>query len=134
MNKWIAAAIILAVVGIGAALVGWTADDNWGPDRGGDIVTRSVGEDGTEMIVVREGDRRFSPFGLFIVPLVIFFAIFVLRGFAFHGRSAGFGPWMHGGPGADNPPVWLDEWHRRAHTDASAPSSPVDRDQPPVTR
>lgn len=121
MNRWIVAASIVAVVGIGGALAFWDHDDDWGPDRGVDVITRTVAADGTETIVIREDGRHFFPFGLFILPLVIFFTIFALRASAFRGHSLGYGPWMHGGPGVDDLPGWFDEWHRRAHAGPNSP-------------
>lgn len=127
VNKWLVAALIVAVVGLGSALIFWDHDGDWGPDHR-DVVTRSVAADGTETIVVHD-ERGFFPFGIFVFPLVIFFTIFVLRGLAFRGHSRGYGPWMRGGPGAGEAPGWFDEWHRRAHSGSTAPPANGDSSQ-----
>jgi hypothetical protein len=129
VNKWLGAALIVALIGIGAAFAVWHHDDDWGP-RNGDVVTRSVAADGTETIVVHEGrDHGFFPFGIFVFPLVIFLTIFALRGLAFRGHSPGYGPWMRSGSGAADTPGWFEEWHRRAHSGTNSPPESGDRDQ-----
>jgi hypothetical protein len=126
------AALVLLVVGIGVAGAVW-GDGDWGR-HGNDVVSRTVSQDGTETIVVREGHRGFFPFWIFLFPLVIFFWIAVFRALVFRGPW-GRGPWTSGGPPANGAPAWFDEWHRRAHQpppgDQSAGSQAPSGDQQP---
>jgi hypothetical protein len=139
---WIVAlaVLVLVIVGLGVAGAVW-GDSDWGR-HGGDVVSRTVAQDGTETIVVREGHHGgfgFFPFGLFFFPLVILFWVFIFRALVFRGPwNGGYrgGPWGPGGPGAGNGsnggPGWLDEWHRRAHSgDASEARDDRPNDQPP---
>lgn len=123
MRRWVLAALVVAVVGFGVATVAFGAGD-WGPDHH-EVVTRSIAPDGTETIVVREGPRGFFPFGLLLFPLVILFWIAVFRAFVFRGPWGSRGPWTWGGPPANEPPGWFDEWHRRAHGDAAEQQPPA---------
>jgi hypothetical protein len=119
MHKWILGLLVVLVFGLGVGFAVVGHDNDWGSDRG-DVVTRSVSADGSELVVVHDDHRGFFPFGVFFFPLVLFFAIFVFRGFAFRGRYSGPGAWMHGGPGNRESPGWFDEWHRRAHVSSGA--------------
>src|SRR5215204_6546833 len=142
---WIAAlaVLVLVIVGLGVAGAIW-GDGDWGR-HGSDVVSRTVSQDGTETIVVREGHHGgfgFFPFGLFFFPLVILFWVAIFRAFVFRGPwNGGYrgGPWGPGGPPAGNggnAPSWFDDWHRRAHS-GDANARPDDRaddrpnDQPP---
>jgi hypothetical protein len=124
MRRWLLAALVVAVVGIGVAAVVW-GDGDWGPDRH-EVVTRSVAPDGTETVVVREDGRGgFFPFGIFLFPLVLLFWIAVFRAFVFRGPWGRNGPWTRGGPPANEPPGWFDEWHRRAHGGSAGQEPPA---------
>lgn len=119
MIRWIVAACVVVVIGLG--IVGAArSDGDWGPNHES-VVTRSVASDGTETIIIHDGDRHFFPFGLFIFPLVIFGSLFFLRALAFRGRWGGNGPWTPGGPRAGEIPSRFEEWHRRAHASDTPP-------------
>src|SRR4051812_18553448 len=105
--RWILPVLVLVVIGIGIAGAIW-GDGDWGPHRH-DSVTRVVGQDGTETIVIDEGHGGFFPF-FFIFPVGFFLTLILFRAFVFRGRW-GRGPWAGGGPGAGNSPAWFDEWH-----------------------
>ncbi len=122
MRRWVFAAVVaLLVVGGIVTAVAVSDGDGWGRDHD-DEITRIVGADGQETIVIRDDDRRFFfPFGIFFIPLVFFLFFALMRGFFW--RGGGGGPW--GGRGA---PGWFDEWHRQAHVtggQVAAPSPPA---------
>jgi hypothetical protein len=104
----LALALAAALIGIGVALV---------RDSGDDDVTRIVGSDGQETIVVQDDDPQFFPLGLFLLPLLFFLTVGLFFAALGGRRCSGRGP---GGPGAV--PGWVDDWHRRAHEgEARAP-------------
>jgi hypothetical protein len=110
--RWVIAGLVVVLVAVGVtAAVNW--DDDW--DRHDEGVTRIVAEDGTETIVVREGRPGFFPFGIFLFPLLLFFAFMAVRAFAWRGNGGGNGPWMRSGAPTGEPPSWFQEWHRRTH-------------------
>lgn len=112
--------LFLAIGGIVAAII-WGPNGDWNRNRGDRVEIVRIADDGTgsaatdgagEVIVIEGGRPFFFPFGLLIVPLVIFLLFSLFRG-AFFGWG---GP--RGGPGryADGPDrAWLEEWHRRQH-------------------
>lgn len=123
---WMAAlaALVLLVVGIGVACAVW-GDSEWGR-HSGEVVNRTIAEDGTETIVVRDGYRGgfwFFPFGLLFFPLVILFWVAIFRALAFRGPWGGGDRGGPGSTGGGATPAWFDDWHRRAHgTDENGPS------------
>lgn len=131
MNRWMIAAlaavvVVVVAVGIGCGVWG---DGDWGPNHNNEVVSRTVGQDGSETIVVREGRGGFFPFGLLLFPLVVLFWVAIIRAFAFRGPWGRGGPWVQGGPPAIEPPGWFDEWHRRSHQ-PEVGEQPADADKP----
>jgi hypothetical protein len=125
---------ILAIGGIVAAII-WGPDGDWDRNRGDRVEIVRVADDGTgaaatdgsgEVIVI-EGQRPFFfPFGLLLVPLVIFLLFGLFRG-AFFGWG---GP--RGGPDRfvdGRGPAWLEEWHRRQHQGDREPEDTTPRPQ-----
>jgi len=115
--------LLLAIGGIVAAII-WGPDGDWDRYRGdrGEIVriagdsTGPAATDGTtggtgEVIVIDGRRPFFFPFGLLIVPLVIFLLFGLFRGV--------FPGW--GGPRGGPDRAWLEEWHRRQHQGAGQP-------------
>jgi hypothetical protein len=124
MRHWIIGLVVFGLLAIGITGAIWGGDD-WGPNHDS-VITRSVSADGSEVIVIHDGNRHFFPFGILIFPLVAFGFLFCLRAFAFRGRWGGPGPWMRGGPHAAEVPERFEEWHRRAHAgDPSPPDQPA---------
>lgn len=122
-QRWIFGGLLLIVVGIVAAVALRGPDRDWGPrdqrvevapvvdDRGNEV------EGGSTIIVER--DRHFFPFGLLLIPIVLFLLIALFR-HPFWGPP-GDGPW---GPGGDHRAQWLDDWHKRQHRESADPLSP----------
>lgn len=109
---------LLAIGGIVAAII-WGPDGDWDRNRGDRVEIVRIADDGTGDVIVVDGYRPFFfPFGLLIVPLVIFLLFGLFRG-AFFGWG---GP--RGSPGRfTNGPdqAWLEDWHRRQHQGNAAP-------------
>jgi hypothetical protein len=124
MRRWVFAAI-LALLVIGGIVTAAVVADGDGWDRHhDDEITRVVGADGQETIVIRDDDRPFFfPFGIFFFPLVIFLFFALMRGFFWRGGRGG--PWGNGyGPGGRGAPGWFDEWHRQAHATGGQATAP----------
>ncbi len=119
MRRWLFPAIValLLVGGIATAIA---VGDGW--DRHHDEVTRVVGANGEETIVIRDDRPFFFPFGIFIFPLVFFLFFALMRAFFWRGPRGG--PRNGGGLGNGDAPRWFDEWHRQAHTAGGGPSTP----------
>jgi len=78
-------------------VAGVRTDDGWGDGRwDGDRTERIVNADGTETLVIHD-DRDGFPFGIIVIPLVIFGFVALARGVV--GRGPGGGPGRWGGPG-----------------------------------
>ena len=127
MRGWVFAAILALVVIGGIVTVAAVTDhDGWDRHRD-DEITRVVGADGQETIVIRDDGRPFFPFGIFFIPLIIFLVFALMRGFFWRGGRGG--PWGNGdGPSGRGAPGWFDEWHRQAHATggpATTPSPPA---------
>jgi hypothetical protein len=120
MRGWIFVAILALLVagGIATAIV---VGDGW--DRHHAEVTRVVGANGEETIVIRDGRPFFFPFGIFLVPLVFLLFFGLMRAFFWRGRWGG-GPWNSGGGPGNGAPRWFDDWHRRAHATGGQPPAP----------
>jgi hypothetical protein len=89
-------------------------------------VTRVVGANGEETIIVHDNDRRFFFPGILFIPLFFLFFFGLARAIFWRGRGPwGGGPWQGGpaGPGGGYAPQWFDEWHRWAHG-STPPSGP----------
>ncbi|HEV2065440.1 MAG TPA: hypothetical protein VGR08_01300 [Thermomicrobiales bacterium] len=118
--------LLLTIGGIVAAII-WGPDGDWDRTRGdtveivriADDGTGSAATNGTGEVIVIEGQRPFFfPFGLLIVPLVIFLLFGLFRGafFGWGGPRGGPGRFIDGPDGA-----WLEDWHRRQHQGDAAP-------------
>ena len=124
---------VLAVIGIGVAAF------NAGIDEGVSRQLASSGDAGQVVRVVGPGwgyGRGFGfPFGLILFPLFVIGIVLLIRGAFWRGRwggsrwgGPGWGPGGPGGPGyGPGPwggPAGFDEYHRRLHEQAPAPSGP----------
>lgn len=115
-RRWIFVGLFVLTLGAITAIAFWGPDRDW--DRGDRRVevVRVVDADGNaiegESTVIIDGGRHGFPFGLLLIPLVLFLVFGLLRR-AFWGPPGG-GPW-------DRPPddrgrdQWLAEWHARQH-------------------
>lgn len=154
MWRWIVGGVVALLLAFGiAAAIG--SDTDIGDGRWNDEgrVERVVNADGSETLVIHDGWDHGFPFGIILIPLVIFGFIAIARGI--FGRGPGGGPgrwggpggWGYGPPGAyyaggyggpgehANPPAgagqapaappWFEEWHRRAHVDQSTGPAPA---------
>jgi hypothetical protein len=127
--------LLALLIGAIAAAFIWGPDGDWDRDRGdrveivrvADDGTGSAATDGSGEVIVIEGQRPFFfPFGLLLVPLVIFLLFSLFRG-AFFGWG---GP--RGGPDRfvdGRGPAWLEEWHRRQHQGEREPEDTTPRPQ-----
>jgi len=130
VKHWIIGAAVVIAIGLVFGVLFFSSPDMG--SGGHEVISRSVAADGTETIIVHDGERHFFPFGLFIFPLVGFGLLWLARDFALRGRGPGPGPWMRGGLPAGNPPAWIEEWHRRLHASPEPPppaSQPADGQQ-----
>ncbi len=117
---------LLAIGGIVAAII-WGPDGDWDRTQGDRVEIVRISDDGTgsaatngtgEVIVIEGQPPFFFPFGLLVVPLMIFLLFGLFRGASF-----GWGG-PRGGPGRfTNGPdqAWLEDWHRRQHQGNAAP-------------
>jgi hypothetical protein len=124
MRRWFFPAI-LAILVIGGIVTAAVVSDGDGWDRHhDDQITRIVGADGQETIVIHDNDRPFFfPFGLFFFPLVFLFFFALMRAFFWRGGRGG--PWGNGyGSGGRGAPGWFDEWHHQAHAPGSPSTAP----------
>jgi hypothetical protein len=97
---------LLALLVVGGVATAVHAGDGWGHH---DEVTRVVGTDGNDTIVIHEERPYFFPFGFLIFPFAFFLFFGLMRALFWRGRWGGGGPW--GG----NPRSRFEEWHRQAH-------------------
>lgn len=123
MRRW--GPVLAAILGIallGGIVTAVAAVTDWdGPNRNHDNeITRVVGANGEETIIVHDNDRGFFFPGILFIPL--FFLLFFGLARALFGRGSGPGSWScgprsrrPGGPDAGHVPPWFDEWHRRVH-------------------
>lgn len=123
-RSWIFGGVLLAIVGVIAAIAIWGPDRDWDRHDNRVEVVQVVDDEGNSIdpgsTVIVERDRGgFFPFGLFLIPLA-FFLFFGLFRWAF--RGPGGGPW---GPGGDGRSQWLDDWHKRQHQEMTSPTTPT---------
>jgi hypothetical protein len=140
MRRW--SFVLVAVLGLvilGGIVAAIASDRDWdGRDRWhDDEVTRVVGANGEETIIVHDNDRPFFFPGILFVPLFFLFFFGIARAIFWRGRGPwGGGPWNGGpgGPGAGYAPPWFDEWHRRSHAGNVSPPTDAPTAAPKTTK
>jgi hypothetical protein len=132
----LAITITLFVALIGTAAFFW--NDGWNNHRNGTEIVQVVpaGTDattGNTVVVVRDNHRPFFFFpGFFFIPFFFFIVFCIVRPFR---GSRRWGDWDGNYPPNSNPPAWLDQWHRDAHTTRpgmNEPATPRPASPPPA--
>src|SRR5262245_53048069 len=108
-------AALLALLVIGGIATAIYAGDGWHHHHA--EVTRVVGTDGNDTIVIHDDHPYFFPFGFLFFPLAFFLFFGLMRAVFWRGRWGG-GPWN------GDPRTRFEEWHRQAHQSPGAGEPP----------
>lgn len=127
-RRWIFVGLFVLTLGAITSIAFWGPDRDWDRGDGVDVV-RIVDAEGNAVegssTVIIDRDRHGFPFGLLLIPLLLFLVFGLFRR-AFWGPPGG--RW---GPSRGDRERWLDEWHTRQHQQMDATGSGTLEPAPP---